>query len=196
MTVLGKVVKSNSHTDYVCQIYGKYEIESAPTNTDYAFGTFVSIELDAHSALIGLIYDTVLLNPDFGRLGPRLSTESDLALFSPDYLNERATIVGIVIVGQVNNGSCRQGTPHIAANSDSIVRQLSEDDILDFHEVEGRLRIAYLPQLIQRPDPLTHQLALAVVQHLEQIMPQQGSLLNLLEDDLCWQLQINAMGRT
>ena len=195
MTVLGKIVKSNSHTDYVCQIYGKHEIESVPTNIDYAFGTFVSIELNEYSALIGLIYDTVLLNPDFGRLGPRLSTESDLALFSPDYLNERATIVGIVIVGQVNNGSCRQGTPYIAANSDSLVRRLPEDDILGFHEVESRLQIGYLPQLIQRPDPLTRQLALAVVQQLGHLMPQQIPLLNLLEDDLCWQLQISAMGR-
>jgi hypothetical protein len=196
MTVLGKIVKSNSHTDYVCQIYGKHEIESLPTNTDYAFGTFVSIELSEYSALIGLIYDTVLLNPDFGRLGPRLSTASDLALFSPDYLNERATIVGIVIVGQVNNGSCRQGTPYIAANSDSLVHRLPEDGILGFHEVESQLQIGYLPQLIQRSDPLTRQLALVVVQQLGHLIPQQIPLLNLLEDDLCWQLQISAMGRT
>ena len=76
------------------------------------------------------------------------------------------------------------------------IRWLPEDDILGFHEVASRLQISYLPQLIQRPDPLTRQLALAVVQQLGHLMPQQIPLLNLLEDDLCWQLQISAMGRT
>ena len=89
---LGKLIKSNSHIDYVCQIYGPGEVEAPPAPADYAFGTFVSIPLDnAANDLIGLIYDTQLFNPDFGNLGPRLSPVPDLAAFSPDYLAEKIT---------------------------------------------------------------------------------------------------------
>ena len=44
--MLGKIAKSNSHTDYVCQVYGPGEVETPPIPADYAFGTFVRIPLD------------------------------------------------------------------------------------------------------------------------------------------------------
>lgn len=74
--VIGKVVKSNSHLDYVCQVYGPGETASTPLASDYAFGNFVRILIKERPKtwLVGLIYDTVLLNPEFGRLGPRLSS--------------------------------------------------------------------------------------------------------------------------
>jgi hypothetical protein len=195
MITLGKIVKSNSHTDYVCQIYGKHETEYVPTSEDYAFGTFVSVELSEKLALVGLIYDTVLMNPDFGRLGPRLSSEEDLALFSPDYLNERAVLTGIVVIGQVNQGVCYQGIPRVSAISDSLVRGMSEDEIVEFHHPNNHLQVAYLPQLIQRADPLARQLALTVMHQLSDLLPEQHPLLHIIEDDLNWQLQISAMGR-
>ena len=37
-----------------------------------------------------MIYNTILMNPEFGSLGPRLSPKSELEIFSPDYLNEKA----------------------------------------------------------------------------------------------------------
>ncbi|HKS71446.1 MAG TPA: hypothetical protein VJQ45_13565, partial [Ktedonobacterales bacterium] len=48
---------------------------------------------------IGLIYDTILLNPAFGALGPRLSSDAQNALFAPDYLAERAVLVSILLLG-------------------------------------------------------------------------------------------------
>lgn len=46
---------------------------------DYSFGSFVSIQLDQlEQRLIGVIYNTLLMNPDFGNLGPRLSPRQDL----------------------------------------------------------------------------------------------------------------------
>ena len=61
---IGKIVKSNTHVDYVCQVYGPGEIEPSPAPADYAFGTFVRVGLaDSHSYLVGLIYSTILMNP-------------------------------------------------------------------------------------------------------------------------------------
>lgn len=86
---VGKIIKSNSHIDYICQIYGPGEVEAPPTSADHAFGTFVRIPLDGTANdLVGLIYDTQLFNPDFGSLGPCLSPTPDLAAFFPDYLAE------------------------------------------------------------------------------------------------------------
>ena len=97
--MFGKLIKSNAHTDYVCQIYGPGEVDASPSPADYAFGTFVRIPLAVgYGHLVGVIYDTVLLNPEFGNLGPRLSPVSDLAVFSPDYLAEKVTLVGITSV--------------------------------------------------------------------------------------------------
>lgn len=194
MITLGKVVKSNSHTDYVGQVYGKHEAPYVPINTDYAFGTFVTIDMNGSGALVGLIYDTVLLNPDFGRLGPRLSNETDLALFSPDYLNERATLIGITVIGQMDAKGVRQGVPPIAANGDALIKIMEAEAIRAFHQVNGRFQLAYVPLLLQLPNPLARQLAMTVVRGLGALLPEQEMLLTVIADDLLWQLQIQGMG--
>ncbi len=40
---IGKIVKSTSHINYVCQIYRPLEIETPPEVVDYAFGHFVRV---------------------------------------------------------------------------------------------------------------------------------------------------------
>src|SRR6266566_4092859 len=88
---------------HICaQIDGPREVEQEPAPADYAFGRFVRIAVrseqpDDHDAqvilalgksteprtfAIGVIYDTILLNPAFGSLGPRLSNETQVELFS------------------------------------------------------------------------------------------------------------------
>src|SRR5713101_6204463 len=98
---IGKIVKSSSHIDYVCQVYGPREVEQAPALADYAFGRFVRIAVHSEqrgehdtqiiSALgkntepqtfaVGVIYDTILVNPEFGQLSPRLSNDVQVELF-------------------------------------------------------------------------------------------------------------------
>ncbi|MHB8993576.1 MAG: hypothetical protein ACYC66_18295, partial [Chloroflexota bacterium] len=91
--LLGKVAKSNSHVDYVVQVFAPGEVAEPPLPEDYAFGRFVRIADEGSSyELIGVIYDTLLLNPTYGTLGPRLSTEPALSTFSPDYLPETSTV--------------------------------------------------------------------------------------------------------
>ncbi len=135
---IGKIVRSESHVRYTCQVFGPGETVAPPEPADFAFGSFVRLPLrsaasvpdvarlvgrdpwpDARLAAsvdalmspapantplksghfghasntppllagegargrgssfaIGLIYDTILLNPAFGTLGPRLSNEN------------------------------------------------------------------------------------------------------------------------
>lgn len=195
MCNLGKIVKSNAHTDYVCQVVGQGEAEYVPQNTDYAFGTFVKIELNDHGnrCLVGLIYDTVLLNPDFGRLGPRLSTERDLAIFSPDYLNERAVLIGILVVGQIVDGIVQQGVPLLAATNEALVSQLDSEAIKKFHIDQGKFQLTYMSNLMGQSGLLARNLAIVVLQQLSKLMPENLSILHAITDDLKWQLHISSM---
>ncbi len=118
---IGKIVKSDSHINYVCQIYGPREVEVEPGPPDYAFGRFVRIAVrsnqydDPDTTLdlalgisqepvtyaVGVIYDTILLNPAFGSLGPRLSNETQVELFSPDYISEKAVLIYVMVLGMM-----------------------------------------------------------------------------------------------
>ena len=127
---IGKIVKSDSHISYVCQIYGPREVEVEPGPADYAFGRFVRVAVrsvqndDPASSLdialgisqdpatyaVGVIYDTILLNPAFGSLGPRLSNETQVELFSPDYIAEKAVLIYVMILGMMELRRTPTGT--------------------------------------------------------------------------------------
>ena len=192
---IGKLVKSNSHTDYVCQVYGSGEVETPPAREDYAFGTFVRVELGEDHWLIGIIYDTMLFNPDFGRLGPRLSPEPELAVFSPDYLNEKATLVGIAAVGMMDaTGSVVQGVPSLAASTDALVDRMTDDQARTFHQGNSTPQLAYAPLLLAQGSPLALPLLQTVIARLMALLPDQVDLLTVLQDDLAWKAQVGPLG--
>jgi len=192
---IGKIIKSNSHTDYICQIYGPGEVETPPTREEYAFGAFVRVELDGSRWLVGLIYDTLLFNPDFGRLGPRLSPEPELAVFSPDYLNEKATLVGIATVGMMDAaGEVIQGVPPLAASSDALVERMSDDQVRAFHQSNPIPQLAYAPLLLAQGSPLALPLLRAVITRLTGLFPDRAALLTVLQDDLAWKAQVGPLG--
>lgn len=199
--ILGKIVKSNSHTDYVCQVFGPGEVERPPLPADYALGTFVRVPVAGQPlSLVGLIYDTVLLNPEFGRLGPRLSGEAELAIFSPDYLNEKVTLVGVVAIGTTSTaGACSHGVPMLAATSDALVERMGGGEVWRFHAGNPSLHIDYLPQLLARGNPVLLPLLRSVLERLKAAAPQPqrdrvAVLLDVLIDDLTWRGQVAPMG--
>lgn len=197
---IGKLVKSNSHTDYICQIHGPGEVESPPDPTDYAFGTFVRIPLDSTAGhLVGLIYDTQLFNPDFGSLGPRLSPAPDLAVFSPDYLAEKVTLVGITAIGTLAlNGAATHGVPPLAAQIDALVERMDDDVIRTFHhpanDNPAGVRLGYAPLLLALGSPLARHLLLRVVDRLIALFPGQEAHLSVLRGELAWQTVIGPVG--
>ena len=193
--LLGKIVKSNAHTDYVCQIYGPGEVETAPSRDDHCFGTFVRIPLDNARGLVGLVYDTVLLNPEYGRFGPRLSPESELAVFSPDYLREKVVLVGIAAIGLMTvAGQVKQGVPLPAAYSDAFVERLADTAVRTFHQSGKAVQLDYLPLLLTLNTPLAVALARTVIRQLVPLFPGQEDTLSVLQRQLTWQTQITPLG--
>src|SRR5215210_1506232 len=99
MTKLAKIVKSNSHVDYVGRVIDALDADEPPRATDYGFAQFVSMPLDDGSRVVGVIYNSQLINPEYGNFGPRLSSVADNSVLSPDYLNEQGLLVGILLLG-------------------------------------------------------------------------------------------------
>lgn len=199
-TVIGKVVKSNTHIDYVCQVYNPGEVEPCPSPADYSFGTFVAIHLDDEEAaanqLVGVIYNTLLMNPDFGNLGPRLSPRQELEVFSPDYLAETATLVGIIALGWVDaEGANHQGVPALAATVNNRVTILEERALHVFHrDGDGNVSLRYMPVLLSQNNPLVPPLLINVVDRLAALFPEQQDRLALMRNNLAWKSIVQPAG--
>ncbi len=184
---IGKVVKSNSHSDYVVQVYGSADVPRPPRPQDYAVGTFVELPLE-FGHLVGVVYDTMLLNPEYGSLGPRLSPRVEASVFSPDYLDEKAVLVGVFVVGEVDaRGVPSHSLPPLAAEVDSEARVLSADELRAFHNMpgqEGAPRIGYLPRLVSRGGDVAAGLCQLILGRLEQLFPAHRSVLRVLRDNV------------
>jgi len=187
------------HIDYVCQVYSPGEVKAPPPPADYAFGAFVRIPLGEDGGhLVGLIYDTVLLNPEFGNLGPRLSPAPDLAVFSPDYLVEKITLVGITAVGVLTpDDTATHGVPPLAAQIDALVERMDDEAIRRFHRPTGGspvVRLGYAPLLLSLGSPLARHLLLNVVEQLTILFPEQATHLSVLRGELAWQTVMGPVG--
>ena len=194
--LIGKIVRSSSHVDYVCQVYQAGEVAEPPQPGDHAFGTFVRIGPGATQAIIGLVYNTVLMNPDFGTLGPRLSPVPDLEVFSPDYLNEKVTLVGIIAIGTWGGtGLASHGVPPESAQIDALVERLGDEEVAAFHAgAQGNPRVGYAPLLVAHGSPLVRHLLLNVVECLEGLYPQAHAQLQVLKVNVAWRATVEPLG--
>jgi hypothetical protein len=216
--VIGKIVKSDSHINYVCQIAAPGEVAQVPRPTDYAFGQFVRIRVRAgnegagsngampmrESWAVGVIYDTILVNPDFGTLGPRLSNDAQMELFSPDYLSERAVLIYLLVLGLVRaDGSVSHGVPPVALELGSEVETLSPPEVQAFHyfadhgEPGGErsyLHMGYLPHVIVQRNSLLPLVTLRIIDQLQALFPQHLALLGIVKQNFAWRLKVEATG--
>ena len=84
--------------------------------------------------VIGVIYNSQLINPEYGAYGPRLSTPAKLnTVFSPDYLNEQGILISILLLGWRNGEESRQDIPRVVLPINSHVETMSDDEVRAFH---------------------------------------------------------------
>lgn len=231
---IGKIVKSESHINYICRIFGQNEAEEKPGPADYAFGRFVRVAVNPQGAnddpfagidfltgkshepgsyAVGVIYDTILQNPAFGALGPRLSNEIQVEIFSPDYINEKAVLVNIMILGMVEQRarpdgtmevvSTMHGVPLLSLELDSEIETMNDDEVQAFHyfgdpERTGRtekyLHMGYLPHIITQRNSLLPMVTLRIIDQLERLFPQHLSLLSIVKRNFAWRLKVETTG--
>ena len=229
---IGKIVKSDSHINYVCQIYGPREVEVEPSPADYAFGRFVRVAIrsgltdDPNAKLdlalgksqepvtyaVGVIYDTILLNPAFGSLGPRLSNETQVELFSPDYISEKAVLIYVMVLGMVEQRTTPQGkaeilstmhgVPLLSLELGSEIETMSDEEVRAFHFFSDAdrsdraeyLHMGYLPHIIGQRNSLLPMVTLRIIDQLEQLFPQNLSLLSIVKRNFAWRLKVETTG--
>ena len=230
---IGKIVKSDSHINYVCQIYAPHETDVQPRPDEYAFGRFVRVAVRPQaqdepydpydevlgqpapiSYAIGVIYNTILQNPAFGVLGPRLSNETQVELFSPDYVTERAILTYIMILGTMEVQpqddehftvlSVMQGIPSLPLSLDSEVEPLDDEMVRRFHyfgdpaggagSQEPYLHMGYIPHIIAQRNSLLPMVTLRIIDQLEHLFPQNRSLLSIVKRNFAWRLKVETTG--
>lgn len=190
---IGSIVASSDHLTYFCRIYGPLEVASVPTRADYALGQFVAIPLDdsTDTHLIGMITDSVLINPEYGNYGPRLSSESDLQIFSPDTVNERGVLVTIRLVGSTEGVVASHEIPPWVAGAGSAVSVLEPDRVWAFHRgLAGELMIGYYPRLLGLRDPVIQRVLLTTLERLAASFPEEAALIRVLGTNLAWQANV------
>ena len=194
MIRIARIVKSNSHVDYVGRVVDKMDAAEPPAAEDYGFAQFVSLPLEGAGELFGVVYDTQLANPDYGTFGPRLSSHAELAVLSPDYLNEQGVLVGILLLGWREasgggRGASRHGVPRRVLPVGQDVFKMEAPDVLDFHRAEGGgVQMHYYSQVIAHAGPFALPLVEAVIEQLEpHCEPAERQRLCVLKKSLSWQ---------
>ena len=197
---IGHIVNSNSHIDYVCQLASPFEREQRPAPDAYAFGAFVAIDLPQQPAadppcLIGVIYNTLLVNPNFTNLGPRLTSQSEQAVFSPDLIDEIAMLVGVLALGWQDAAGPQQGTPRLAAEVSADVRTLTDEEVRQFHrDAGGRLTLRYAATLLALNNPLVPALLLEIIDRLGSLFPEEQAILQVMRDNVAWKSIVRPAG--
>ena len=193
---IGKVVKSTGHTDYVVQVYAQADVPDPPRSSDHAVGTFVSLPVEG-GHLVGVVYDTILLNPDYGSLGPRLSPRVEAEVFSPDYLDEKATLVGVFVVGALDGrGQPSHSLPPLAAEVDAEALVLDDAAVRAFHAMPqdpAIPRVGYLPRLVARGGDVSAGLAQLILARLGRLYPDQERVLRVLRDNVAFRATVEVL---
>lgn len=190
---IGKIIKSNSHIDYVCQVYGPGETARRPLPEEYALGSWVQIPAGSEegSQAVGVVYDTQLYNPDYGMFGPRLSSQGQIEVFSPDYLNETATLLGILIVGQVGDDLRRaSGYCAVAPSIGAVVSRMLPSQVRSFHLGSSGLELGYYSLLSSIQVPIMNPLLLSLLDGLEQLLPEHARTIGALRTNLSWRTRV------
>jgi hypothetical protein len=178
---LGKVVKSNSHCDYLVQLDDTMDYMNAPRPEDFGFGSFVKLESQDDNAGrsnhwgIGIIYNSQLLNPAFNNLGPRLTTEPD-PLFA--------------LTGQ-------QNFPRLVVPFNAEASILPDAEMMAFHQdIKGRSQFTYYSHLLSAGGSFAAQLVRQVIDELiahEFFQGQDQQALSVLSRELSWKATMGAI---
>lgn len=167
---LGKVVKSNSHCDYVVQLHDRMSVVNPPEPDDCGFGSFVKLGNGDRSPIVGIVYNSQLLNPLFLNNGPRLSSEPD-PVFAPDLINETRTLLGVALIGTLVPSEAgfygEQGIPREIVPVNTRVTCMGREEIHRFHRDLGdRPQFRYYNLLLRYGGSFAADLAEQVLQEL------------------------------
>ncbi|HEX8250582.1 MAG TPA: hypothetical protein VF599_20580 [Pyrinomonadaceae bacterium] len=193
---IAKIVKSNSHVDYVGRVIDSLDAAEPPAAEDYGFAQFVSLPLENREEIVGVIYNSILINPDYANYGPRLSPKPELGGFSPDYLNEQGLLVGILLLGTTDkNGKVLHGVPRRVVPAGQDVYKIEPNEVTRFHSDENEcLQIHYYSQIVAHAGLFATPLLEAIIEQLSlDCSDDDKKRLGVLKQSLAWQRTMGGM---
>lgn len=196
---IGSVLNSKSHMDYTVEIYNERDRKRPPESHEWGFGqpVFIHKSVDGEEyTVMGVIYDTQLVDPDQGRSGPRLA-QTDQQQFTPGYVEERTTLAGVALLGTAaidNDGTIGDpdhSMPRWTLEVDDQVQLCSPEMTAAFHTThDGTLQLAYVDRLVDVAGPLGAEVTVAIIDHLRECIELDSSknrVLNVIERNVEWQ---------
>ena len=198
-TCLGRVVKSNSHCDYVVQLDTANDVDQPPAIEDYGFGQFVKFDSHRHWA-VGIVYDTQLFNSAFLNSGPRLTSTPD-PIFTPDLIQDTCILLNVVLVGSLEKGNPHdyglQGIPRVVVPANTPVCKMNTAEIHRFHlTAESQPQFTYYGHLLRSGGGFAAQLTQQVLGDLiasELFTGANERALKVLCKELSWKSTMGAM---
>ncbi len=186
---IAKIVSSNSHIDYVGRVIDKLDSAEPPSAEDYGFAQFVRV-----NEMIGVIYNSMLVNPEYANYGPRLSPAPELANFSPDYLNEQGILIGLLLLGTVGE-TTRHGIPRGVVPAGAYVHKIEADEVKKFHtDANGSLQLHYYSEIVAHASAFAGPLLEAIIAQLSIDCPEtERRRLDVLKQTLTWQRTLGGM---
>lgn len=193
---IARIVSSNSHIDYVARVIDSLDVAQPPAADDFGFGQFVRLPNDDRTEIIGVIYDSILVNPDYSNFGPRLSPKPELGSFSPDYLNEQGVLIGVLLLGSKDrNGKILHGVPRRVVPAGQDVFKIAAADVKKFHADENDcLQIHYYSQIVAHARAFAVPLLESIIEQLTlDCSEQDRQRLGVLKQSLLWQRTMSGM---
>lgn len=198
-TCLGRVVKSNSHCDYVVQLDTHNDVENPPQIEDYGFGQFVKFDSHRHWA-VGIVYDSQLFNSAFLNSGPRLTSAPD-PMFTPDLIQDTCILLNVVLVGSLQPSDSHSyglhGIPRVVVPANTPVCRMKTAEIHSFHRsAEGKPQFAYYGHLLRAGGGFAAQLTQQVLAELiatELFSGADQRALQVLCKELSWKSTMDAI---
>ena len=197
MIKIARIVKSNSHVDYVGRVIDRLDVEAPPASDDYGFAQFVSMPTEEDAEVVGIVYNTLLANPEYGNFGPRLSSHAELSVLSPDYLNEQGVLVGILLLGwrEGEPRGTHHGVPRRVLPVGQDVYTLDEGAVHEFHRgADGEMQLHYYSQVLAHAGAFAVPLIEAIIEALEPACrPQERQRFCVLKKSLAWQRTLGSL---
>jgi hypothetical protein len=193
---IAKIVSSNSHIDYVGRVIDSLDVAAPPNSKDFGFGQFVALPADENENIIGVIYDSVLINPEYSNYGPRLSPKPALGSFSPDYLNEQGFLIYILLLGTIDESDkILHRVPRRVVPAGQDVLKIEAEDVRKFHTDEkGCLQIHYYSQIVAHAGLFATPLLEIIIEQLTlDCSEDDKKRLSVLKQTLAWQRTMGGM---
>ncbi len=193
---IARIVSSNSHIDYVARVIDALDAADPPNSEDFGFAQFVKLPLEDETEIIGVIYDSMLVNPEYSNFGPRLSPKPELGSFSPDYLNEQGFLIGILLLGAIDKSKAiTHGVPRRVVPAGQEVYKIEADEVKKFHDdANDCLQINYYSQIVAHAGLFAVPLLESIIEELSlDCSDSDRQRLGVLKQTLAWQRTLGGM---